>query len=130
MNNDTSKFSRLPISNPLRLLAEAWDPKRMDALLLCVSPDQAHGHPGQGDFIADETGRARRGPGLIYTGAQILKPDGLEAIEDTSFSLNLLWNGMLAEKRLFLLPYSGLWCDVGRPESIALAEAMLGESHV
>lgn len=116
--------------NPLTLLAEAWDEARMDALLLCLPPDRAEGHSGKGDFVMDNTGRATRGPGLIYSGVQILKTRGLTEIPDESFSLNVLWDRMLENGRLFVLPYPGKWCDVGQPEGIATAEAMLEATDV
>ncbi len=110
--------------NPLDLLAQAWDPARMDALLLCVSPEQALGRTGVGDFHLSD-GRLTRGGDLVYTGAQILRTDGLSDIPDPVFSLNLLWNGMQARGRLYGVTYPGRWCDVGHPEGIALAETLL-----
>jgi MurNAc alpha-1-phosphate uridylyltransferase len=111
--------------NPFSLLKDAWDPSRMSALLLCIPKAHAEGHNGEGDFLIDPDGQARRGPGLIYSGVQIIKPDLLAAIPDQSFSLNLLWDQMLQDGTLYALPYPGRWCDVGRPEGIATAEAML-----
>mgnify|MGYP005843833819 CR=1 FL=1 len=116
--------------NPLALLAQAWDPEGMDALLLCVAPDHANGHEGKGDFVIDTNGGARRGPGLIYTGVQILKTQDLKAIEAERFSLNLIWDKMLKRGRLHALTYPGDWCDVGRPEGIGIAETMLGDKDV
>ena len=116
--------------NPLHLLAEAWDPARMDALLLCIPRDNAVGHSGQGDFLFQSGIPAARGPGEVYSGLQIVRTDGLARIAEPAFSLNLLWDGMLRENRLFALSYPGKWCDVGRPEGIALAEEMLGHNHV
>lgn len=112
-------------TNPLLQLANAWNPAEMDALLLLLPPDRATGHTGDGDFVADEFGRLTRGPGLVYSGAQIIKTEGLNEIQETSFSLNALWNRMLSEGRLFGIVHSGGWCDVGRPEGIALAESLL-----
>jgi MurNAc alpha-1-phosphate uridylyltransferase len=109
------------------MLRDAWDPEKMDALLMCIPTDQAVGHAGQGDFTADCDGRITRGPGLIYGGAQIMKTDGLAEIPDKAFSLNVLWDRMHQNGRLFGLTYPGRWCDVGRPEGIALAERMLAD---
>ncbi len=111
--------------NPLLLLAQTWDPGRMDALLMCVPAGRATGHSGPGDFAADPHGRIRRGPGLVYGGVQVVKPGGLLDFPQAAFSINLLWDRMQAEGRLFALVYPGRWCDVGHPEGIALAEAML-----
>lgn len=116
--------------NPLHLLAEAWDPARMDALLMCVAREAAVGHAGPGDFVVSDGAPARRGPGAVYSGLQIVKTDGLAKIEDRIFSLNRLWDRMLEEDRLFALTYPGKWCDVGRPEGIGLAEDMLEYRNV
>ena len=113
--------------NPLQMLRDHWDPDQMDALLMCVPADQALGHTGPGDFIRDEIGRITRGAGLVYGGAQILKTDGLNDFTEDAFSLNILWDRMLRNRRLFALSYPGRWCDVGRPEGIALAEGLIAD---
>lgn len=117
-------------SNPLSLLARTWDPERMDALLMCIPQHNAIGHDGGGNFVLDAYGRATRGDGLIYGGAQIIKTDMLETIPDKVFSLNVLWDMMIAKNSLYAAEYDGKWCDVGHPEGIAPAEAMLRSRHV
>ena len=116
--------------NPLTLLAQAWDPTRMEALLLLVPPDRALGHNGKGDFLLEADNRLSRGPGFIFPGAQILRTEGLADIPQPVFSLNLLWDQMAARGGLYGIPYPGQWCDVGRPESIPLAEALLHSATV
>ncbi|MBC7133088.1 MAG: nucleotidyltransferase family protein [Roseovarius sp.] len=116
--------------NPLALLAPLWDRARMDALLLCVPPARAIGHDGAGDFTRDAEDRLARGPGLVYSGVQIIAPETLDAIGQSSFSLNRVWDRIAARGRLFGAVYPGRWCDVGRPEGIALAEAMLDADDV
>ncbi|GAB4298726.1 MAG: nucleotidyltransferase family protein [Roseovarius sp.] len=111
--------------NPLDLLARAWRAPRMEALLMCIPRRRALGHDGRGDFVIAPDGRARRGRGLIFSGAQITRTERLHEIAQAAFSLNLLWDRMERSGGLFALPYPGRWCDVGRPEGIALAEAML-----
>lgn len=114
-------------ANPLEELAAAWD-DRMDALLLLAPVSRALGHKGKGDFLMDASGRlsrAKGAPGPVYLGAQILRTERLEGVAARAFSLNLLWDQMIAEGRAFGLLHEGGWCDVGQPESIALAEAML-----
>lgn len=116
--------------NPLDHLAKLWQPEHMDALLLCIPPQNALGHSGPGDFIIAGDGTARRGAGHIYSGLQIIKTDLLEAIPETRFSLNILWDRMLESNRLHAASYPGKWCDVGRPESIKIAEHMLRGADV
>lgn len=116
--------------NPLELLLTAWDPVRMDALLICVPIDHAHGHAGPGDFTIEPDGQLSRNGNTVYGGVQILKTDLLRDVVETGFSLNLIWNKMAALNRLFGLEYPGQWCDVGHPDGIAEAEAMLTQANV
>ena len=112
--------------NPLDLLAAAWAPERMDALLLCLPPERARSHRGPGDFALGEDGRLSRGGPLVFSGAEIIAADRLDEVEQAVFSLNQVWDAIAAEGRLFGVAYPGEWCDVGRPEGIAEAERMLG----
>ncbi|MFY9237708.1 MAG: nucleotidyltransferase family protein [Roseovarius sp.] len=113
--------------NPLTLLAELWEPQ-MDALLLCLPPSQAIGHAGAGDFTLSE-GQLSRGPGLVYSGAQLIRPEVLNDIPDRIFSMNVVWDILLKRGALHGCTYPGAWCDVGHPGGIALAEDMLAR-HV
>ncbi|MDF1727439.1 MAG: nucleotidyltransferase family protein [Sulfitobacter sp.] len=114
--------------NPAEMLLEAWEPERMDALLVCIPMERVVGRAGEGDFDSDETGRLTRGAQMVYGGLQIIKTGGLAEIDRPAFSLNLMWDRIGAEGRLFGLNYPGHWCDVGHPGGIALAEDML-ERH-
>lgn len=111
--------------NPLHILQTAWDPSRMDALMLLIDRTRAVGHSGAGDFRIDGDGRLTRGGDYTYTGAQILRPNGVSDIADRAFSLNRLWDRMQGTGRLCGVVYPGHWCDVGQPDSIPLAEALL-----
>lgn len=115
-------------ANPLAQLAAAWDAQRMDALLLLLPLDQTLAHGPKGDFALDGAGRISRGAGgedHVYIGAQILNPACLTPIEDRVFSLNRPWNDLIAKGHAHGLIHRGKWCDVGRPEGIAVAEALL-----
>ena len=114
--------------NPLDILMTSWDPVRMDALLVCLRPQDAIGRVGPDDFSADDSGTLTRGAGLVYGGVQIIKTDGLADIPDQAFSLNRLWDRMIANGRLYGALYPGQWCDVGKPEGIDLAEKLI--AHV
>jgi MurNAc alpha-1-phosphate uridylyltransferase len=115
-------------ANPLDELRAAWDGERMDALLLLLPLDRAMGHAGSGDFAVDRDGRIARGGPMVYLGAQIVATAALERIADTAFSLNLVWNAAIAGGRAFGTVHAGGWCDVGRPEGIAIAEALLRQA--
>lgn len=119
--------------NPLITLRDQWDGARMDALLLLAPPSRIKGFQGNGDFLLASDGRitrAKGAAGLAYLGAQILLPRGIESIEEKAFSLNILWDQMIAEGRAFGVLHTGGWCDVGRPEGIAEAEDLLRGNNV
>lgn len=116
--------------NPLSHLSATWDDSRMDALLLLVPKDRATGHQGAGDFDVLQDGQIIRGKTHIYTGTQIIRTDRLHEIGSDVFSLNMMWDLFARDGRLFGAVYDGKWCDVGRPEGIALAEDLLGYANV
>jgi MurNAc alpha-1-phosphate uridylyltransferase len=109
-------------------LAERWDGAEMDALLLLVPQARATGHAGLGDFHMDARGRlVRRRQGrvapFVFTGVQILSPALIQDPPSEAFSTNVFWNRAIAAGRAYGLSHSGLWFDVGTPQSIALVEA-------
>jgi MurNAc alpha-1-phosphate uridylyltransferase len=118
----------------IRLLASNWDDARMDALLLVVPLARAHCHNGRGDFHMNAAGalRRRKPNGVapfVYTGIQILsKRLFTEDLPDGPFSTNLLWDRAIAAGRCFGTVHQGLWFEVGRPENIAAAEAILSDA--
>lgn len=116
--------------NPIEMLLRAWDPARMDALLICIPTEQAHGRKGPGDFEIGPDGQLSRGGNTVYGGVQILKTDLVPDVPEVSFSLNVIWNKMAVSNRLFGLRYPGQWCDVGHPGGIPEAEAMLAHANV
>jgi len=113
-----------------RELSLGWDPERMDALLLLVSHPRAANYRGLGDFHLDPVGHiSRRKPErvapYIYTGIQIVSHRLLRDPPSGPFSTNVLWQRAIEEGRLFGLPHTGLWCEVGDPAAIAPTEALL-----
>lgn len=119
--------------NPLETLRDHWLPEKMSALLLLARASRIQGYTGQMDFDVDEKGRisrSRQDDGFVYLGAQIIDTGRLSEISDRAFSLNRLWDKLISEGRAYGVEHSGGWCDVGKPESIGKAEAMLRAAHV
>ncbi|MEP2427181.1 MAG: nucleotidyltransferase family protein [Tateyamaria sp.] len=116
--------------SPLDILRDAWRPDDMDALLICIPLDQTHAYAGHGDFEIGPNGHLVRNGGLVYGGAQIIKTDRLVDIQEKAFSLNRLWDLLLADDRIFGVQYPGQWCDVGHPGGIPIAEALLADPDV
>lgn len=115
--------------NPLSQLRKNWPAPQADALLLLQHRDRVYGRNGAGDFSIDPKGRLTRGGDYLYLGTQILRTDGLRSIREEVFSLNLLWEQMSEQGRLFGALYDGGWCDVGTEAGITAAEQMLSEGH-
>jgi len=112
-------------------LARAFDPGRMDGLLLLQPVERAFGYDGQGDFDRLADGRlARRKPDqtspLMFAGVQILHPRLFDGHPGGAFSLNLLYDKAIAAGRLFGLVHDGGWYHIGTPPALAEAEALLG----
>jgi N-acetyl-alpha-D-muramate 1-phosphate uridylyltransferase len=118
----------------LRLLASNWDEARMDALLLLVPLARASCHKGRGDFHMNAAGalRRRKPNGIapfVFTGVQILSKRLFEGeLPSGPFSTNLLWDRAIAAGRCFGAVHQGLWFDIGRPDAIAQAEAILSDA--
>lgn len=117
--------------NTLLDLSDAWDPARMDSLLLLVPRERAFEHRGRGDFHIEPDGRLRRrgkdedSAPYIFIGAQIASHRLLRDAPDGPFSTNVLWDRAIAEGRLYGVVHAGEWFDLGTPEAIAPAEARL-----
>jgi MurNAc alpha-1-phosphate uridylyltransferase len=108
-------------------LVEAWDPERMDMLLLLASAATSLGYDGPGDFQMDKEGRLTRraerevAP-FVYAGVAILKPELFADTPEGAFSLNLLFDRAIAAERLYGLRLDGQWLHVGTPEALREAE--------
>lgn len=119
--------------NPLEVLARAWRPERMDALLLLVTRERTRAYVRPGDFLLDAEGGAprRRGPRgaapYVYSGAQIIAPAAFADAPQGAFSVNCVWDRLLAGGRLAAVGYPGGWVDVGTPAGLVEAEAALRE---
>lgn len=116
--------------NPIQSILNAWTDD-MDCLMLVVPGSQARGHKGDGNLDLGADGHLTFGSGYVNTGLQMIRRSALEDHADEVFSLKDIWIKLANNGRLFGTLYSGLWCDVGQPESIQIAEAMLQEAtHV
>jgi len=111
-------------------LSRAWDPEKMDALLLLVPHSTAHNYEGKGDFHMDPSGKvSRRRSGrvapFIYSGIQLVSHRLFEDAPEGPFSTNVLWNRAIEADRLYGVRFTGEWFEVGHPDAIAPTEAAL-----
>jgi N-acetyl-alpha-D-muramate 1-phosphate uridylyltransferase len=125
INADTFWIDRC--GSNLDRLALAWDPSRMDILLMLADLQSATGHNGGSDFLLGPDGRLSRSAGaaegLIYAGAAVLHPRIFEGAPAGAHSLNLHFDRAIAAGRLFGVEMNGRWITVGTPDAIPLAEA-------
>jgi MurNAc alpha-1-phosphate uridylyltransferase len=113
-------------------LSDAWDARRMDALLALVPHRGAHNFRGKGDFNMDASGRVtRRRSGriapFIFTGIQLVSHRLLRDAPEGPFSTNVLWDRAIEEGRLYGVAFTGQWFEVGTPAAIPATEAALRE---
>jgi len=113
-----------------RDMSAAWDPDKMDALLVLVAHARASNYQGKGDFHLDPLGRvSRRRTGrvapFIYSGIQLVSHRLLRDAPEGPFSTNILWERAIGEGRLYGLSHYGLWFEVGEPGAIHPTELAL-----
>ncbi len=114
----------------LARLAEAFDAKVMDALLLLAPAKDSIGYGGSGDFSLHADGRlvarvAGTQAPLVYAGVAILSPALFDRAPEVAFSLTTPFEGAAANGRLRGLRLEGRWMHVGSPDAIAAAEAAI-----
>ena len=117
----------------LRRLAAAFEPKRMDALLLLAPAATSIGYSGRGDFAMAPDGRLRpraerEVTPFVYAGAAIFSPTLFKDAPQGPFSLNRLFAKAAEAERLYGLRLDGIWMHVGTPDAIALAERAILQS--
>jgi len=110
--------------NPIETLLAAWKPE-MEGLMLLAPRARAVGSKGPNFLDIGPDGRVSLGADNAYLGAQIIRTDRLASIEADQFSMWDLWTPMLKAKTLFGTIYDGMWCDVGSPESIPVAQDLI-----
>lgn len=118
--------------NLLRL-AEAFDPARMDILLLMAPTTSSIGYTGRGDYTMLPDGALRKRKEhqvvpFVYAGAAILSPSLFHGAPAGEFSLTEMFDRANEQERLFGLRLDGVWMHVGTPEAVRDAEEAVLES--
>lgn len=117
-------------SDALGHLAHAWDPERMDTLLMLAEREMSIGFEGAGDFfLGDDGALTFRGEApsapYAYMGVHITRPQIVDDGPDGPFSLSQIWRRMATKGRLHGRVLDGFWMHVGDPVSRDEAEAKL-----
>jgi MurNAc alpha-1-phosphate uridylyltransferase len=117
----------------LTRLAEAFDPARMDILLLMAPTASSIGYEGNGDYamLPDGALRKRREHQVVpfvYAGVAIISPAVFAGAPTGEFSLTKMFDAANEQERLFGLRLDGTWMHVGTPDAIGAAEEAFLES--
>jgi len=117
----------------LARLAEAFDPERMDILLLMAPTTSSIGYGGRGDYSMLPDGALRKRRELqvvpfVYAGAAIMSPSLFAETPAGEFSLTKIFDRANEQERLFGLRLDGVWMHVGTPDAIQAAEEAFLES--
>jgi N-acetyl-alpha-D-muramate 1-phosphate uridylyltransferase len=131
VNSDTLWIDGVQ-SNLMRL-ADAFDPSRMDILLLMAPTASSIGYSGRGDYamLPDGALRKRREHQVVpfvYAGAAILSPRIFADAPKGEFSLTKMFDAANEQERLFGLRLDGVWMHVGTPDAVNAAEEAFLES--
>ncbi len=111
------------------ILRDAFD-DTMDVVLLLHPIEHTHGFDGPGDFFMDDAGRlTRRGTAkaapYVYAGMQIIRPHVFAGLTIEPFSMNKVWEPLIASGRLKGVAQDGQWFHVGTPEAVTSTNAIL-----
>jgi N-acetyl-alpha-D-muramate 1-phosphate uridylyltransferase len=111
-------------------LAAAFDPEKVDGVLLVHRTFQVHADVGMGDFVVDKWGGLRRRGErevvpYIYAGLQLITPALLAGTPEGAFSMNRAWDIAMAAGRLRAVVHDGLWFHLSTPADLAEAEGNL-----
>ena len=111
----------------------AWDPTKMDVLLLVAATTSSVGVDWPGDFHMAPDGhlakRAEREVApFVYAGVGIIKASLFDTAEDDVFRLAPYFFDAAKAGRLYGLRLNGMWLHVGTPAAIDEAERAYARS--
>ena len=111
----------------LARMADAFDPARMDILLLMAPTATSIGYSGNGDYamLTDGALRKRKENQIVpfvYAGVAIMSPALFEDAPTGEFSLTKMFDRANERERLFGLRLDGVWMHVGTPDAVQAAE--------
>jgi MurNAc alpha-1-phosphate uridylyltransferase len=119
----------------LQRLATAFDPERMDAILLLQRTVTAVGYDGSGDYLIDASGHPhRRGEReiapFLFAGLQLLHSRAFAGISDRVFSLVRIFDRAEEAGRLQAIVHDGEWYHIGTPQGLAATRERLSSHRI
>lgn len=116
--------------NSFARLRDVWRPDLIDCVLLLHPMTTAKGFDGPGDFFLEPDGRPRRRGAAarapyVYAGLYLVHPRVFVGERAEPFSMNWIWDRLIAADRLRAVAHDGHWFHVGTPEAVAPTDAAL-----
>ncbi len=116
-------------------LAAAFDPERMDAILLLQRTVTAIGYDGSGDYFLDPLGRPRRkgereiAP-FLFAGIQLLHRRLFAGVTGQVFSVVRRFDRAERAGRLCAIVHDGEWYHIGTPAGLAATRDRLSSHRI
>jgi MurNAc alpha-1-phosphate uridylyltransferase len=113
----------------LHRLAAALDDS-VDGVLLLQRTSHVHAEVSLGDFALDKWGTPRRRGQrevvpYIYAGVHLIRPSALSGMPESPFSMNRVWDVLIAAGRLRAVVHDGIWFHLSTPPDLHEAEQIL-----
>lgn len=111
------------------LMQSAFD-ESVDLVMLLHPLARTHGFDGAGDFFLDAGGHMKRrgkhaSAPFVYAGMYLMRPEILAGEQAVPFSMNRVWDRLIAAGRMKAVAQDGDWFHVGTPEAVDATEAEL-----
>lgn len=118
----------------LKAMADAWDPSKMDLLLLLHEAADVPAYAGKGDYhLADGADRpifaknTDLKANYIFAGPRIVHPRLFDGAPEGKFGFLDLFHKAEKAGRLYAHRHDGEWYHVGTPEALADTNKILGK---
>lgn len=127
-----SVWENAPHENTLQALANAWNPSKMDILMLLQPVSSMKLTQGVGDYHLDANGRATRAldqsGAYMFTSIRINSPKIFDGTPDGKFSYLELMDKAQNQGRLYGLVHDGIWHHISTPADLK-AVNKAGHAH-
>lgn len=120
-----------PENKALKRLSDAWDPEKMDILMLLQPVETMSVTKGVGDYDLDAEGKATRSMDqtgkLMFTSIRINRSSIFDDTPDKPFSYLELMDKAEAQGRLYGIAHDGDWHHISTPEDLEAVRALFDE---
>ena len=125
-------------SCPVKKLCENFDKDKMDILLLLCPIKNCIGYSGKGDYSKGAIKNAsiikrkvaNSEEAYVFTGWQIIKKKLIEKTKLKSFSLNIIFDRVEKNKKLYGIIFEGNFLHISTPKSILQIENYLSKYKI